>query len=95
MCVAQRLARLQQVVGAVLADGVVDRRRRDARAAQGLHRVGLLAALLAPQPLREGVAGGGELAVRQPVELVGLVDHEREGTHGRPSPNLYKPDRNY
>ena len=74
---AQRLARGQEVVGAVLADGSVDRCRRDARAPQRLHRVGLVAALLAPQPLRERVAGGRELVVGQPVELVGLVDHDR------------------
>ena len=80
MRVAQRFAGGQQVVGPVLADGAVDRGRRDARAPQRLHRLGLVAALLAPQPLGEGVAGGGELVVGQSVELVGLFDHDPQGT---------------
>ena len=74
---AERLPGGQQLVGAVLADGEVDRGRCDARALQRLHVVGVLAALLAPQPLRERVAGGGELVRREPVELVGLVEHDR------------------
>ena len=37
--------------------------------------VGVLAALLAAQALRQRVPGGGELAEREPVEIVGLVEH--------------------
>ena len=72
---AQLLAGRQQVVGAVLAHRQVDRPRGDARPLQALHEVGVLAALLAAQALRQRVARGGELAEREPVEIVGLVEH--------------------
>ena len=75
---AQLLAGRQQVVGAVLAHGQVDRAGRDARALQALDEVGVLAALLAAQALRQRVAGGGELVEREPVEIVGLVEHGSE-----------------
>ena len=72
---AELLARRQQLLRAVFADRAVDRSRGHTRALEGLHGVGVLAPLLAAQALRQRVAGGGELAEREPVEIVGLVEH--------------------
>ena len=88
---AQLLARGEQVVGAVLADREVDRARRDARALQRLDGVGVLAALLAAQPLRQRVARGGELVERQSVELVGLLEHGPSVTCRRWNPASRSP----